>query len=272
MIISLDLDGTLLNSNKEVPKTTIEYLKKLKDRGEIIVLNSGRSLDSVLNATKLAIFANFIIGDTGAIIYDVKDKRIIEVKGIDLYVGEKIFKLVKNQCTEFSIFTSGKTYYKYYNSQKTEENNCIEILDYNYIVNNNVNITHMSFDLKSQECVDKLAEKLQSKFKQLNIFSMIDSFGTEKWIEIINKEAGKFNSVLCLANMLGINQNNIISFGDAINDLEMIKNSRIGVAMKNAVPKLKENAKYITEFDNNNLGVEKWLRKYYKEDIKCLII
>lgn len=272
MIISLDLDGTLLNSNKEVPKTTIEYLKKLKDRGEIIVLNSGRSLDSVLNATKLATFANFIIGDTGAIIYDVKDKRTIEVKGIDLYVGEKIFKLVKNQCTEFSIFTSGKTYYKYYNSQKAKEDNCIEILDYNYIVNNNVNITHMSFALKSQECVDKLAEKLQSKFKQLNIFSMIDSFGTEKWIEIINKEAGKFNSVLCLANMLGINQNNIISFGDAINDLEMIKNSGIGVAMKNTVPKLKENAKYITEFDNNNLGVEKWLRKYYKEDIKCLII
>ena len=265
MIISLDLDGTLLNSNKEVPKTTIEYLKKLKDRGEIIVLNSGRSLDSVLNATKLATFANFIIGDTGAIIYDVKDKRIIEVKGIDLYLGEEIFKLVKNQCTEFSIFTSGKTYYKYYNLQKAKEDNCIEILDYNYIVNNNVNITHMSFDLKSQEWVDKLAEKLQSKFKQLNIFSMIDSFGTEKWIEIINKEAGKFNSVLCLANMLGINQNNIISFGDAINDLEMIKNSGIGVAMKNAVPKLKENAKYTTEFDNNNLGVEKWLRKYYNE-------
>lgn len=45
----------------------------------------------------------------------------------------------------------------------------------------------------------------------------------------------------------------------------MIKNSGIGVAMKNAVPKLKENATYITEFDNNNLGVEKWLRKYYKE-------
>lgn len=265
MIISLDLDGTLLNSYKEVPKTTIEYLKKLKDRGEIIVLNSGRSLDSVLTATKLATFANFIIGDTGAIIYDVKNKIILEVKGIDLYVGEKIFKLVKNQCTEFSIFTSGKTYYKYYNSQKTKENNCIEILDYNYIVNNNVNITHMSFDLKSQECVDKLAEELQSKFKQLNIFSMIDSFGTEKWIEIINKDAGKFNSVLCLANMLGMNKNNIISFGDAINDLEMIINSRIGVAMKNAVPKLKENAKCITEFDNNNLGVEKWLRKYYKE-------
>lgn len=265
MIISLDLDGTLLNSNKEVPKSTIEYLKKLKNQGEIIVLNSGRTINSALEVTKSAFFANFVIGDTGAVTYEVKDKKILQTREIDLYIGKEIFNLVKEQCIEFSIFTSSEKYYKYYNSKKIKEKTYIEISDYNYIINNNTNITHISFVPKNQEIVDELAEILQSKFKQLNIFSMIDSFGTEKWIEIINKEAGKFNSVLSLANVLGMNKNDIISFGDAINDLEVVKNSGVGVAMKNAVSKLKENAKYITEFDNNNLGVEKWLRKYYKE-------
>ena len=265
MIISIDLDGTLLNSNKEVPKSTVEYLKNLSKRGEIIVLNSGRTINSILNVTKSASFANFIIGDTGAVIYEVRDKKILKTRGIDLYVGREIFNLVKDLCKEFSVFTSDEIFYKYYNSKEIKEKNGIQISDYNYIINNNTDITHISFVPKNQRRVDDLAEKLQSKFKQLNIFSMIDSFGTEKWIEIINKEAGKFNSVLSLANMLGMNKNDIISFGDAINDLEVVKNSGVGVAMKNAVSKLKENAKHITEFDNNNLGVEKWLRKYYKE-------
>ena len=104
MIISIDLDGTLLNSNKEVPKSTVEYLKKLSKRGEIIVLNSGRTINSILNVTKSASFANFIIGDTGAVIYEVKDKKILKTRGIDLYVGKEIFNLVKEQCKEFSVF------------------------------------------------------------------------------------------------------------------------------------------------------------------------
>ena len=131
MIISIDLDGTLLNSNKEVPKSTVEYLKNLSKRGEIIVLNSGRTINSVLNVTKSTSFANFIIGDTGAVIYEVKDKKILKTRGIDLYIGKEIFNLVKDQCKEFSVFTSSEIFYKYYNSKEIKEKNGIEISDYN---------------------------------------------------------------------------------------------------------------------------------------------
>ena len=88
MIISIDLDGTLLNSNKEVPKSTVEYLKNLSKRGEIIVLNSGRTINSVLNVTKSGSFANFIIGDTGSVIYEVKDKKYYKQEEL-IYMLEK---------------------------------------------------------------------------------------------------------------------------------------------------------------------------------------
>lgn len=77
MIISLDLDGTLLDSNSTVPKSTSSFLNNLKNQGEVIVINSGRTVNDALKATNSAFFANYVIADTGSTIYDVKNKKII---------------------------------------------------------------------------------------------------------------------------------------------------------------------------------------------------
>ena len=263
MILSLDLDGTLLSSNMVVPKSTQEYLNKLKNNGEIIVINSGRTISHALESTESAYFANYVIGDTGSTIYDVNNKLVIRNVGIEVETGQAIFNLVKNRCEEFSIFTTTSEFYRYYNKLMKDRNNCIEFTDYQYIIDNKVDISHISFSPKNQEIVDELVQECKRQFEQLNIFAMVDSFGTKKWIEITNKKNGKFKTLLELTKMLNMKVENIISFGDAINDLEMIQNSGIGVAMKNAIPELKAEAKSITEFTNDECGVERWLKNFY---------
>ena len=108
--------------------------------------------------------------------------------------------------------------------------------------------------------VSNFVDLLNKEFDCINSFAMVDSGDTEKWIEIINKNSGKGKTLLRLAKKLGIERKDIISFGDAINDLEAIKESGIGVAMKNAIPLLKEQADDITSYSNNEAGVEKYLR------------
>ena len=82
-IIAMDLDGTLLKDNKECPKSTKEYLKKLKNGGYIIVIATGRILKSAKDITDGAEFANYIVADSGSVIYDNKYKNIISESIID---------------------------------------------------------------------------------------------------------------------------------------------------------------------------------------------
>lgn len=254
MIISIDLDGTLLNSNTIVPKSTMEYLEVLKNKGEIIVINTGRAIHSALEVTNGAHFANYIISDTGAIIYDVVNKSILKKNCIDIETGKNIFEIAKDNSEKFRIFTSqGEYEYR------------IDYEQYNEVIKQSTDIYHISFDSKNQEFIQKFEMENKDKFENLKIFAMVDSFGTEKWIEVISKEAGKLNGLRYIQNMLKFDRSNIIAFGDAINDIEVISYVGIGVAMQNAIPELKENARFVTEFSNNECGVEMWFKKQKTE-------
>lgn len=270
MIISLDLDGTLLNSKKEVPETTMEYLNYLKNMGEIIVINTGRSISNAKEPTQSAWFANYIIGDTGATIYDVKEEKIIKKYLIDRQIGKDIFEFTLNDCEYFSVFSLEEFYYRYFVVKPIFKDwNCKEFYNYDYIINNNIEISHISFRLKNQDKSEEYAKNFEQKFKVVKAFSMKDSFAEDRWIEVLNKNAGKSNSLFNLADELGVDRKNIISFGDAVNDYDVIKESGIGVAMKNAVPELKQVSRYITDFTNDELGVENWLKKnVYTQDYK----
>ena len=67
-----------------------------------------------------------------------------------------------------------------------------------------------------------------------------------------------------LKDKIGINNNDIIAFGDGLNDVVMIENVGFGVAMKNALDEVKNKANDITLDDNNNDGVVNYLKSILK--------
>ena len=77
----------------------------------------------------------------------------------------------------------------------------------------------------------------------------------------MNAESSKWVAINSIIEKFGISKENVIAFGDDINDLEMIKNAGTGVAMGNAEEQLKSIANYITD-TNVNDGVAMFLKKY----------
>ena len=65
-----------------------------------------------------------------------------------------------------------------------------------------------------------------------------------------------------LEKFLGLPHENTVAVGDQENDIPMIQNAAIGVAMKNSDKKAKEAADYITEHDNNHDGVAEVIRRF----------
>ena len=70
--------------------------------------------------------------------------------------------------------------------------------------------------------------------------------------------------MLYLAKKLKIKKENIISFGDQLNDIPMLMMANYGVAMINSRDEVKEKAKFISEFDYNNNGVIEFIKKIIK--------
>ena len=88
-------------------------------------------------------------------------------------------------------------------------------------------------------------------------------WGDYPFCEIYKKGVSKSNSIDELASVLNIKSDHIIVFGDAQNDYEMIKNHPNNYVMKNGLDRLKNIAKNVTEFDNNNDGVLVELKKIF---------
>lgn len=83
----------------------------------------------------------------------------------------------------------------------------------------------------------------------------------ESWHQIMHTSSSKFNAIAFLSKHTGIASEDIISFGDDYNDVEMLQKCGVGVAVENAVNEAKAAAKFICE-TNEKDGVAKYLEKY----------
>lgn len=257
-LIALDLDGTLLNSDGIVSDATKLHLQKLKEKGHIITIATGRILNRALIGTDGAEFANYIVSDAGAAVFkndginkewkevyaQVLSKEIVE--NIASYYDKDKFMTI-NICDRNKIHHYDQTV------------NITEFLE-------NINeIIHVSVSFINNEFVEEYLKIFTKKFPMLKVEIMQDSFGEVKWLEIAQKGVEKYKGITEVAKLEGILNKNIIAFGDGLNDVEMLKKCGIGVAMQNALPKVKEKADYITSRTNNENGVVEFLKEYLVE-------
>ena len=96
---------------------------------------------------------------------------------------------------------------------------------------------------------------------------MIGNFGKGSnniyHVDINSNKISKGLAIKKLYNLLNISKENIICFGDSINDIDMFKYCCICVAMKNSSDYIRNNADYITKFSNNEDGVAKFIEENF---------
>lgn len=259
-MIVLDLDGTILNKDRKISESTKKYLNKLKKDGYIVVIATGRIYASALKATDGADFANYVISDTGACIYERLNSAPIFTNFIDTETAKAMFDYYNENCRYVDICDKN-TIFKY--SDEPEYSEVIETTkDRYYIINNCSEISHITISMKTNEDVMRVYNDLRSKFTNLEIIIMQDSFSERKWIEMMAKGTSKYNSINNLANYLNIKNEEIIAFGDGLNDIEMLEKCGYGVALDNALPAVKNKANDVTTLDHNNDGVINYLKEH----------
>ncbi len=265
-MIVFDLDGTLLTSNKTISERSRTYLKNLKNNGYVLVIATGRMYESMKDVVKNFDFVDYIITDAGATCYSGEDSKIIFSNPIEVETAKKLEQYYSDKCDYIDICTKEKVY-QYTKNRNKSSDYYIEVeSDWNSIFEKCSDISHISITMKANEYVKDVYDKLNKQFLDLNIFIMQDSYSNEQWIEISKKSISKYDAISKLAEILNIANEDIIAFGDGLNDLDMIMNCGIGVALKNALPEVKNLADYVTEYDHDNDGVIEFLKEYLNNE------
>lgn len=290
-LIAIDLDGTLLNSYGEISKQDKQYIEHLIKEGIKIVLTSGRTNSAMENFAEELGTKEYMICGNGANIYDLQNKKNIYNKYLSKEKILQISNIAEQNSIYYNIYTENTIitkslnyntlfYYSENNKKPDSKKTNIEIVESIPKYIKNLNIQNF---LKVTVCDEEpsIFNRIMQKLKQIKGVDILDvshmarkiiqyEMGEKEiqyyYTEISNKNVNKWSAIQFLIKKLSILQEEIIAIGDNINDINMIKNAGIGIAMGNSDPIVKQYANFITD-DNNSDGVSKALKKIFKMSI-----
>lgn len=268
-LICIDMDGTLLIDQQNISKENKDAIKGAISKGVHVAITTGRVYDCAklysdeigLKTPIIASNGAFIGGSNGEVIYN-NPLNYSEVNDF-LKLTDK-YNLYSYLTANFGIVSTTELpenhIYKILNNRlKNDEKIKLEVID-------NIEDACSLYpnELLKGVCVEKDdTEKLMKakyELKKLNPELEIVSSWDDNF-EIMKKGSSKGEAVAQLAKHFNLKRDEIMCIGDSENDLSMIEYAGVGVAMGNAIDKVKEAAQYVTT-PNTESGVAKAIRKF----------
>lgn len=264
-ILFTDLDGTLLNDEKQIPEENKKAIHETLKKGNAVVICTGRSLSSarnIIEALSLTEKGCYAILYNGGLIYDCCSGEILYKKTIPLPYVKYIF----SQAERFGIHC--QTYEGDYVLTKKDSP---ELRQYKWSSRMDVKIDpELTEHLKEEpvkiltSCLDnrKLHEAYRASMEEWARGKLSIFFSSEYYLEHVMEGISKGSAIRILCEMLHVPISDTIGAGDAENDLSMLDTTGISVCMANGTPEAKKHADYITVLDNNHGGVAEIIKKF----------
>ena len=96
-LITLDMDGTLLNSEKEISERTKAMIRRAAEEGKIIALSTGRGLSELSEYLEQVPEIGYLDCTSGAMIYDCKEKKVVVSTPMPVEVMQKVMALAEEE-------------------------------------------------------------------------------------------------------------------------------------------------------------------------------
>lgn len=249
-LILLDLDGTLLHSDKTISDYSAEVLNKAKKSNILIGFCTSRGKTNIKNFEK-QVAPDIVISNSGACIY-FKDK-IIHTNEFTLEETNKILEAAYRECgnnCEITLDTVDNIYWN-----KTTNKSTTYSYDSLFDDFKNFKIPAMKICVQTDDRYK--AKKIAQSIKNCDYLP----FSDVPWYKFSSALATKENSIKILCEKLKFSADKIIAFGDDFNDIGMLKFCGKGIAMENAVKQVKNVADDITK-TNDKDGVAWYIDNY----------
>lgn len=272
-LVGLDLDGTLLSSDKSLSGGNEEALRRASEAGAYIVPVTGRPLSGLPSVVERLPYVRYVITSNGAVVYDLNEGRAIRERLMSREKALEVLDIADLPGTIFEYFTDG---YGYHDDD-----------GWAYLTNRFGTRPLMSYIRKSRRRVDDLKSGILSSPGGIENISTMSLTGEEQSLiyerlgrvegirrivpcgtdlEITSSEADKGSALLALAAYLGIERAQVLAMGDGDNDRSMMEAAGLAVAVANADDRIMQAADHVAA-SNDEDGVAEAIRRFVLEEI-----
>lgn len=262
-LLVLDVDGTLLNDEREISKRTLAALLKVQQMGVRIVLASGRPTYGLMPLAKtleLGNYGGFVLSYNGCQIIKAQNGEILFERRINPEMLPYLEK--KARKNGFAIFT-------YHNDTLITDSPDNEYIKNEALLNNLKIIKEDEFstaiDFAPCKCMlvsdkEKALIGLEQHWEK-RLAGTLDAFRSEPYfLEVVPCGVNKANTLGALLEHLEVTREEAIAVGDGVCDVTMLQLAGMGIAMGHSQDSVKVCADYVTasnEEDGVALAVEK---------------
>ena len=267
-MIGVDLDGTLLNSEKQLTAYTREVLKKAIEQEVAVVVATGRPFSGVPDELKHFPGIRYALTANGARILDMQNQKVLYENLLSVESSEKVIDILRKHHAIHEFFVDGvgymnedglKNVYAYFEDPHMAE----------YLQSTRIPVKDVKEKLQTMKCeVDKLQgifrnqKDKEEALEELNTLSgIVVTAAMDNNLEINKEGTNKGLGLLQLGKSLGISREEIMACGDGGNDVEMLKEVGFAVAMANGSDPVKKAADFVT-VSNDEEGVAKAIERF----------
>lgn len=252
-IIAFDLDGTLLDSNKNLSPANLAALERAAAAGIELVPTTGRFFSAMPAPIRELPFLRYAITINGAAVSDLRAGKTIYQAEMPWRLALDIMRELDPLPVVYDCYMGNRAYMTAALKERIDDmvssphyrrmlrDLRISVPDLKeYLMEQKKDVQKIQFFSPDEALRKRLLKELPLRYE--NIYA---STSVPDNVEINQIHANKGEALMVLADYLGVPRDATMAFGDGLNDLSMIKDAGIGVAMANACGEAKELAGWI---------------------------
>ena len=266
-VLFSDLDGTLLDDDKNVSDEDLASINAMLDKGHRFVIATGRPIYSAkLVARNLGLYRNgiYIAASNGGVIYDCETEKIISAQHLDLDTVDVLFRAALAENLSIHTYTDDNVV----SVVKTPE---IEAYTTRIMMPFRM-LDAIPADLPApppklivmsiKEGSRQILEKFERSHAALVEGRAQSVFSNDFLLEYLPVGVSKGHALVTLCKLLGIPADDSVAAGDEANDIPMLDAAGVGVVVQNGTDEAKSHADHVATRTNNESAVSEIIEKY----------
>lgn len=248
-LVAIDMDGTLLDDNQQVPEKNQAMIEKLADWGVDFVLASGRPYQSLHPYTEELEVYLPLISANGSIIRCTLTDKIYHESSMPLELAREVVEYGEKNGYSISLYYPDKIVtreQKMAQGHREKEGVKPEVVEKFAITTPPAKIIYHAVPAKIKKGVTYLSEKYED---QLYVTQSDDEY-----LEVMNLEVSKGEALKYMMERMDFAAEEVVAIGNNYNDVAMLKVAGLAVAMGNSPMGVKEAADFVTK-SNQEAGV-----------------
>ena len=249
-LIATDLDGTLLDDNKQISIENQKAIRYAIEKGIKIIPCTGRAVQGVTRFPFLTSLKTLAVTHNGGMIINLADNQIIyncTLQNTDTeFILNKGFSWNTNMC----VWIDNRLYcnkINEYTLKYSEINNVAPLEFYSYKNLPDREVTKILW-YDTENNISAYARTMEQSVST----NVTCCTSTPHFLEFFSSKTSKAIALAYIGNLYGIKKENIIAFGDEKNDMTMLEFAGMGIAMANARDEVKAKADFVTLSNNDN--------------------